>query len=174
MAYFGALLTRADQQWEAHDVDVDELEDLDNLVELMRGEPADDGTALLVIEQEDTWFALVRLDGEDEPRVFVSDVAAATRSAYGEVLLVSELPLVAPVSEAADHDPGEADEDDDAVFDEGLVAEAGPAGDAGLLSDFGLPAERLVDLCDDATLPAEALAEVAVVIGAGDELEAVR
>lgn len=172
MAYFGALLTRADQQWEVRDVDVDELEDLDSLVELMRGE-ADDGSALLVIEQEDAWFALVRLDGEDEPRVFVSDVAAASRSAYGEVLLVSELPLITPVGVTADRDLDDEESIDDSL-DEALVSEAGPAGDADLLSDFGLSSSRLVELCDDATLPSEALADLAVAIGAGDELEAVR
>jgi putative tRNA adenosine deaminase-associated protein len=178
VAYFGALLTRTAGGWDAREVDLDEFEDLGGVTDIMR-ESADDDTALLFLEQEDTWFAVVRVDGEDDPRVFVSDVTAAARSAYGDMLLVAALPGLdhqgAPI-EAALGDVEEVDEDDEDEDedDDTAMASAGPAGDADILDDFALPPERLVELATGDILPADALAEVAEALGAADELEAVR
>ena len=35
---------------------------------------------LLLLEREDAWWAVVRVDGDEDPRVFVSDVAGAAAS----------------------------------------------------------------------------------------------
>lgn len=180
MAYFGALLTRTAGGWEAREVDLDEFEDLGGVTDIMR-ESADDDTALLFLEQEDTWFAVVRVDGEDDPRVFVSDVTAAARSAYGDMLLVAALPGLDQDGVPVEVVLGDPEETDDAEYDEGdededdpASASAGPAGDADILDDFALPPERLVELATGDILPADALAEVAAALGAADELEAVR
>jgi putative tRNA adenosine deaminase-associated protein len=179
VAYFGALLTRTAGGWEAREVDLDEFEDLGAVTDIMR-ESADDDTALLLLEQEDTWFAVVRVDGEEDPRVFVSDATAAARSAYGDMLLVAALPgldqqgepVESPLgSDDIDDDFGDDDEEDD---DDTAAASTGPAGDADILDDFALTPERLVALATGDILPAEALAEVAEALGAADQLEAVR
>ena len=41
---------------------------------------------LAFIEREDAWWAVVRVDGDEDPRVFVSDVAGAAASTYSELL----------------------------------------------------------------------------------------
>ena len=51
---------------------------------------------------------------------------------------------------------------------------SGPAGDADLLADFGVRATRLVGLCGEGMVPADALVRVAEALGAADELEEVR
>jgi hypothetical protein len=49
----------------------------------------------------------VRVDGDDEPRLFVSDLYAASHSHYG--------PLLAPAADVdSDDDPSTTDDDDDA------------------------------------------------------------
>ncbi len=97
VAYFAALLARSADRWTARDADLDEIEDVAGLVELMREVPQDDDeedepdTTVLFLEQEDVWFAVVRLDAEEDPRLFVSDVAAVSRSAYADLLLSGDL-----------------------------------------------------------------------------------
>ncbi len=56
-----------------------------DLADLAREAAVDDDTVLVFIEQEDAWFGVVRVDGEEDPRVFLSDAAAAARSSYGEI-----------------------------------------------------------------------------------------
>ncbi|NEB69935.1 hypothetical protein G3I39_23195, partial [Streptomyces fulvissimus] len=88
---FAALLARTEVGWEASDTDLDDVETLSDLTDLAREATTDDDTVLAYIEQEDTWFGIVRVDGEDDPRIYVSDAAAAARSSYGEMLLTDEL-----------------------------------------------------------------------------------
>lgn len=208
MAYFAALLTRSADRWVARDADLDEIEDVAGLVELMREAPEEQDeqeepdTAVLFLEQEDLWFAVVRLDAEEDPRLFVSDLAAASRSAYGELLLSTGLDALGPDGRPAE--PEEAagpdgldgafaadDEDDEAALAAAAAARPdlaaldedesarrpvhnGPAGDAELLADFGVRASTLVGLCGKNMVPADALADLAEALGAADELEEVR
>jgi putative tRNA adenosine deaminase-associated protein len=192
VAYFAALLKRSTDRWQARDADLDEIEDIAGLVEFMREVPDDEeeeeeepDTTVLLLEQEEHWFAVVRLDAEEDPRVFVSDMAAASRSAYGELLLSFSLTPIGPDGEPED----EADDDEAAAEDEEApdledLAEiepderrplpSGPAGDPLLLEDFDVPAAKLAALCRKGLLPADALAEVAEALGASEELEEVR
>ncbi|KOG87495.1 hypothetical protein ADK38_25130, partial [Streptomyces varsoviensis] len=84
--YFAALLARTEDGWQASDTELDNVETLSDLADLARESAVDDDTVLVFIEQEDAWFAVVRVDGEDDPRVYLSDAAAATRSSYGAML----------------------------------------------------------------------------------------
>ncbi|MEU1187998.1 hypothetical protein [Streptomyces sp. NPDC005859] len=181
--YFAALLARTEDGWEASDTELDDVETLSDLAELAREASPDDDTVLVLIEQEDSWFGVVRIDGEEDPRIFVSDAAAAARSSYGEILLTDEL---------LGRDPGDDDdldaldldgtedgenEDDDEDEDEGAVstvngsAEAvphGPVGDAGILDDLGVGEKEL------RSLSADAVTEIADALGASEVLETVR
>jgi putative tRNA adenosine deaminase-associated protein len=194
VAYFAALLARSTDRWQARDADLDEIEDVAGLVEFMREVPDDEEedepeTVVLLLEQEDVWFAVVRLDAEEDPRLFVSDAAAVSRSAYGDLLLTGGLiPLGPDGSPSEEPVPGVAeDEEDDADGerpDLAALAEAdpgarrplhsGPAGDPELLADFGVRTTRLVGLCRGGLPPADALADLAEALGAADELEEVR
>jgi putative tRNA adenosine deaminase-associated protein len=100
VAYFAAVLTRSADRWEARDVDLDDIEDVAGLLHVMRETSEDEDfepeSALLLLEQEDLWFAVIRTDVDEDPRVFVSDFTAAGRSAYAELLFAAGLLPVSP------------------------------------------------------------------------------
>jgi putative tRNA adenosine deaminase-associated protein len=188
VAYFAAVLARTDGGWDVSETELDTVETLADLADLARESAQDDDSVLIFIEQEDAWFAVVRVDGEDDPRIFVSDGAAAARSSYGSVL-TDELidsedfdDLDALVADVDDDDEesgfdgaaaGSDDEDEDDA-DGPLGAQAGPLGDSDLLADFGLAARELLALAAAGAVPGDALAEIADALGAGEVLEAVR
>ncbi|MFB6836654.1 hypothetical protein [Streptomyces sp. NPDC056361] len=177
--YFAALLARTEDGWEASDTELDDVETLSDLAELAR-EASDDDTVIVYIEQEDAWFGIVRIEGEEDPRIYVSDGAAAARSSYGEILtreilgddLDAELDELAsldldgtedgePLSDEADGD----DEDGDEAA--GAVPSA-PVGDSLVLADLGLSEREL------RALDSDALSVIADALGASEVLEAVR
>ncbi|MEU2658138.1 hypothetical protein ABZ615_22780 [Streptomyces sp. NPDC007325] len=181
--YFAALLARTEDGWEASDTELDDVETLADLADLAREAAADEGeTVLVFIEQEDAWFGIVRVDGEDDPRVYVSNAAAAARSSYGEILTSELLGDDDPDSELdeldrltaldgtedgePEHTPG--DDEDDASAGSAGIAPAGPLGEGRILADLGLSERGLLAVTEDA------LGEIADAIGASDILEAVR
>lgn len=177
--YFAALLARTEDGWEASDTELDDVETLSDLADLAREASPDEDTVLVLIEQEDSWFGVVRIDGEEDPRIYVSDAAAAARSSYGELLLTDELlgrePGDDDVLDALDLDGTEDGEDqEDEDDDEGGAsgsAEAvphGPVGDPGILDDLGVSEKELKALSEDA------LSEIADALGASEVLETVR
>ncbi|MFC8720948.1 hypothetical protein [Kitasatospora sp. NPDC057198] len=192
MAYFAAVLARTGAGWDVSETELDDVETLADLTDLAREAAEDEDTVLVFIEQEDAWFAVLRIDGEDDPRIFVSDAAAAARSSYGAVL----------TDELIEQD-GEADFDDldglvagldadDEAEDEdeadGAAAAAddeepaggrggnpvGPIGDSELLTEFGMTAADLLELAGEGAAPGDALGEIAEALGCGEVLEAVR
>ncbi|MCF3964627.1 tRNA adenosine deaminase-associated protein [Streptomyces fuscigenes] len=190
--YFAALLARTEDGWEASDTDLDDVETLADLTDLAREASVDEDVVLLFIEQEDAWFGILRVEGEDDPRIYVSDAAAAARSSYGEIL-IDELTggdeddasadldldtLDLDGTEDGEAEPSENDTDDtdgpdDADDPRDLRAGAGehptgPVGDRGILTDLGLAESELLDVETDA------MAEIAEALGATDVLETVR
>ncbi len=122
MAYFAALLARSADEWRARDVDMDEVDDGMGLVEFIREacEDEEPDTAVVLLEREDAWFAVVRLDLDEDPRVFASDLAGVSRSGYADLLTAGSLPPVGPNGEplealagaaVAQAVPDEVDED---------------------------------------------------------------
>ncbi|MEV5433499.1 hypothetical protein [Streptomyces sp. NPDC052701] len=180
--YFAALLARTEDGWEASDTELDDVETLSDLADLAREASPDEDTVLVLIEQEDAWFGVVRVDGEDDPRIYVSDATAAARSSYGEILLTDELLGREPGDDGPDLDAldldgtedGEDDEDDEADEDGGAAAGSaeavphGPVGDAQILEDLGVSEKELRSLSEDA------LTEIAEALGASETLETVR
>ncbi|MFD1829071.1 MULTISPECIES: tRNA adenosine deaminase-associated protein [Streptomyces] len=178
--YFAALLARTEDGWEASDTELDEVETLADLADLAREAAEDDEPVLVCIEQEGAWFGVVRVEGEDDPRIFVSDAAAAARSSYGEILLTDELlgrdpddgddlDLLVDLDGTEDGDPVQGDEDDEDGAEAVGSVPAGPVGDTGLLADFGLGEKDLLSLTSH-----DALSEIADALGCTDMLEAVR
>lgn len=178
--YFAALLARTEVGWEASDTELDDVETLSDLSDLAREAAAeagaDDDTVLVYIEQEDAWFGVVRMDGEEDPRIYISDAAAAARSSYGEILLTDELLGKEPDDaedelDALDLDGTEDGEPDTAADGDGddEFVPAGPLGDSGLLADLGVPDKDLRGL-----RVGDALSEIADALGAAEVLEAVR
>lgn len=146
MPYFTAGLIRDGKTWAACDVDVDSYADLHDLTAGLRTYAVDDETVVLLIEHEDEWFALVRVDADEDPRVFVSDGAAAAASPYAAVL-------------------GYEDEE---------LAE-GPIGEADVLDDAGFSSDALLELCGDDGVPTgDAVAVMAEAAGFADVVDAMR
>ncbi|MFJ7292457.1 tRNA adenosine deaminase-associated protein [Streptomyces collinus] len=179
--YFAALLARTEDGWEASDTELDDVETLSDLADLAREASPDEDTVLVLIEQEDAWFGVVRVDGEEDPRIYVSDAAAAARSSYGEILLTDELlgrdPDDGDDLDALDLDgteDGDSDEDDDDAEDgAGPAGSAesvphGPVGDALILDDLGVSEKEL------RLMSTEAVTEIAESLGASETLETVR
>ncbi|MFY1677753.1 MULTISPECIES: hypothetical protein [unclassified Streptomyces] len=177
--YFAALLARTEDGWQASDTELDDVETLSDLADLAREASPDEDTVLVLIEQEEGWFGLVRVDGEEDPRVYVSDAAAAARSGYGEILLTDELLGREPSDDGADLDALDLDGTEDGEPEvahgaDGVATEAdstiphAPVGDAGLLKEFG------VGEADLRSMTGEALGQIAEALGASEVLETVR
>ncbi|MEV8088733.1 tRNA adenosine deaminase-associated protein [Streptomyces nigra] len=174
--YFAALLARTEDGWEASDTELDDVETLSDLADLAREASPDDDTVLVLIEQEDAWFGVVRIDGEEDPRIYVSDAAAAARSSYGEILLTDELLGREPGDDGADLDSldldGTEEPDGDSDDEEGGDGDAvphSPVGDSEILDDLGVGEKELKSL--DAE---DALGAIAEALGASEVLETVR
>ncbi|MCJ1678796.1 hypothetical protein MTF65_15870 [Streptomyces sp. APSN-46.1] len=181
--YFAALLARTEDGWEASDMELDAVESLSDLIDLARSAAVDDDTVVALIEQEDAWFGVIRVDGEEDPRYFVSNASAASRSSYGSMLTdellgsdeeddeLDELDLDGTEDGEEDAIAAFTDEDDDADEEGGTGAEpvpAGPLGDPRLLDDLGVSHKQLM------TLDGDPLTEIADSLGATEVLEAVR
>ncbi|WP_307680125.1 hypothetical protein [Streptomyces sp. V4I2] len=178
--YFAALLARTEDGWEASDTELDDVETLSDLADLAREASPDEDTVLVLIEQEDAWFGVVRIDGEEDPRIYVSDAAAAARSSYGEILLTDELLGRDPDDDEPDLDAldldgtedGEAEDEEDeeeaATAGPGELVPHGPVGDIQILDDLGVSEKELKSLSEDA------VTEIAEALGASEVLEAVR
>ncbi|MFJ7151241.1 hypothetical protein ACIQVT_24080 [Streptomyces sp. NPDC100445] len=177
--YFAALLARTEDGWEASDTELDDVETLSDLADLAREASPDEDTVLVLLEQEDAWFGVVRVDGEEDPRIYVSDAAAARRSAYGELLLTDELLGREPGADdgpdldALDLDGTEDGESDDAEEEDAAPAADSvphsPVGDSEILDDLGIDEKQLRALDAD-----DALSTIAEALGASEVLETVR
>jgi putative tRNA adenosine deaminase-associated protein len=146
VSYFAAVFARTEQGWVGAQADLADAEGADDVADLMRevameteGDPV-----LLLLEQDDEWFAVMRLDGEDDPRAFVSDARALTgRPAE----LLGQFVAEVPDSEVS--------------------------GEAALLEDLGVEAKRLLEL-SDRVLPGDALLAVAEEAGFAEEFDRLR
>jgi putative tRNA adenosine deaminase-associated protein len=145
--YFAAVFARTETGWIGADADLSEILSLDDVADLMRETAVEamGDLVLMLVEENDTWFAVMRLDGDDDPRLFISDPEAGRTSKIAAL-------LVEPLGELSD---------------------AEPAGDMTLLDDLGTEADRLVELSERA-LPGDALTIVAEQAGFVDEFDRLR
>jgi putative tRNA adenosine deaminase-associated protein len=173
VAYFTAVVARAGSAWRARDVDLEEDGGLDDLADVLRSVAVDDEPVIAVLEHEDEWFALFRVDGDDDPRLFVSDLPSASQSGFAD--------LLAPAAEVeiADEEAGPADVEDDADEEDDEPTPVGGgavwAGDVDILEDLGVPGpalRRLVEEHDED--PAAVIADVGERVGFAELLEALR
>jgi putative tRNA adenosine deaminase-associated protein len=157
VTYFAVAVARTSSGWSGQEVDLAGVDDIDALADLLRDEAEDaDGPALLLLEEDDEYVGVVRVDGDDEPRVFLSDRRSATASG-----------LARPLAEAIGDVPP--------VEEEGTRPAAEPLGDPALLDDLGISSERLLDLCaEEGMLPADVMSALGEDIGFLEVLERAR
>lgn len=183
--YFAALLARTEDGWEASDTELDDVETLSDLTDLAREASVDEDTVLVFIEQEDAWFGVLRVEGEEDPRIYVSDAAMAARSSYGEILTDellggddNDLDDALDTLDLDGTEDGETEEQEDTDDTDGGTGAAaaagagavpaGPAGDRGILADLGLSEAELL------ALETDAMSEIADALGASEVLETAR
>jgi putative tRNA adenosine deaminase-associated protein len=148
--YFSVVFARTDAGWIGTEVDLSEVAGVDDIIDIMREtavETAGD-TVVLLVEEEDEWFAVVRLDDGEDPRVFLSDPRATLTSELARMLYE------------------QIGDSRDAVSDK-------PAGDTGLLADLGTDPAQLTRL-GERRLPGDALSVVAEQAGFAEEYERLR
>nr|WP_296073420.1 tRNA adenosine deaminase-associated protein [uncultured Actinoplanes sp.] len=169
MSTFAAAVARGKNGWTASELDLTGLADIDEVVDALRDVEPDADVALLFVESDDQYLAILRLDEGEDLRVFGSDSAFAEESRIGSVLLGE---IEAPALELDDLT---ATADDDEADEPAADPDADPVGDAELLNDLGINANRLLSLCgQEGMLPSDVTAEICQRIGCGDEVEELR
>jgi putative tRNA adenosine deaminase-associated protein len=165
MSYFAATLTREGDRWAVDDVDIADCESLADLGDLLRDMAGD--VRLLVIEQDDEYAAIVRLDDDgDDPRAFLSDGHAA--DAYPMAALVAE-----DLAEIGDE--GEDDGEDLLEGEAPQTHDSNPFGDPDIVEDLGTSAADLLAMCAHiGTLPVDLLVAVCEKAGCGPAFEELR
>jgi putative tRNA adenosine deaminase-associated protein len=144
---FAVAVVREEGSWEATALPPHMATDLQVLIAALR-QQATEGSALGLVSVEDDYFVLVRVTG-DEVRLLLSDVTAATESAFAR-----------EVVEMLGRPPPDEDE---AVL---------PVGDLAIVADLGVDAMELGALCDEIDLyPDEVLADIANRLGFGDQFD---
>lgn len=157
MAQTAIALARKGHRWTGQEIDLGEVEDLDGFADALRD--LGGGTALGFVEENDEYLGIVRVDGDDDPRVFVSDRRVIDTSDLANRLFEDALPISTQF------------EDDE----EGTVPEADLAGDVELLADLGTSGDVLVELlAEEGMLPADVVSEVCERAGCLDVLDEVR
>jgi len=160
MSYFAAVLTRVGGRWRAEEVEVDACESLSDFGELLRDRPGD--VRLLVLEQDDEYAAIVRLDDDAaEPGAFLSDGHAA-----------DNFPLAAVIAEdLAEIGEDELQDDEDAP----PAHDSAPFGDPDVVEDLGTSASDLLAMCaHPGALPMDVLLAICEKAGCGEAFEELR
>ncbi|GIJ21943.1 tRNA adenosine deaminase-associated protein [Micromonospora lutea] len=174
MSYFAAAVVREKGGWTAADLNLRGAADIDEVADRLRDVAPDADLSLLFVEADDTYLVILRLDEGEDLRVFGSDSAYAEESRLG-ALLVGDLKTsvtgLDDSEEARTTTTGDGEDGDQPAVD----PEADPVGEADLLTDLGIPAQRLLALCaHEGMMPADVTAEVCQVLGCVDDVEELR
>lgn len=187
MSYFAAIFTLNNDEWHEHDLDVDEVETLSDVLDLMENADDEASEAVAIVEHEDEWFGVLRQTANGALRVFLSDADAVAQSPAADVFAdyLEEKPD-AYEADTADGDlddppaadlPDEDDEDDDE--DPGTMLELDTqenwVGDADLFADAGVSADDLTAQVDEyGSDTGRVLAYLGERVGFGEQLEDAR
>jgi putative tRNA adenosine deaminase-associated protein len=149
--YFAAVFAQTEAGWVGTEADLAEAKLMDDVSDLLRESALETGgdPVVLLLEEDDEWFAVLRLDGEEDPRVFLSDTRAIISSELAGLLYQF-------IGAAEDAPDGGVD--------------GTPDGDRELLEDLGADAQELDDL-SQRSLPTDALLIVAERAGFADEFD---
>ncbi|RFU42610.1 hypothetical protein DZF91_05660 [Actinomadura logoneensis] len=134
MSYFAAVFARTPQGWVGTEAALAEAESVDDIADQLREAAVESygDSVVLLVEQEDDWFAIVRLDGDDEPRAYVSAVRDDRLAGLFQPL----------VGDAPDGDPS---------GDASLLTDLGVDGEQlGELGERSLPGDALLTIAEAA------------------------
>jgi len=157
---FAAVLARRGDRWRAEEISLTDCESIDDIADVARDFSGD--LRLVLIEQDDEYAAIVRIDDEDDdPRAFLSDGHAA--DAY---------PLAAVLAEdLVEIGEDELSDDEDAP----PAHDSAPFGDAEIVDDLGTSPTDLLAMCaHEGTLPMDVLMAVCEKAGCGEAFDDLR
>jgi putative tRNA adenosine deaminase-associated protein len=160
MSAFAAVLFRTGGTWRAEEVSLEDCESVADIADVARDLRGH--VRLVVIEQDDEYAAIVRVDNDDDdPRAFLSDGHAA-----------DVYPLAAVVAEdLAEIGEDELSDDEDAP----PAHDSAPFGDAEIVEDLGTSPADLIAMCaHEGTLPIDVLVAVCEKAGCGDAFDDLR
>lgn len=175
MSHFAAVAARTDDGWHSTEIELDGLADIDAVAEVLRDASVDDGPVLLFVEEDDEWFAIVRVDGVGEPRTFISDARVVPGSELASLVYEEEA-----VEDVLEEPQSSLDDDDDDVeLDEeeepATRPDTEPRGATDVLADFGISASQLLAMCaEEGMLPADVITAVCERLGCAEEIEVYR
>jgi len=169
MSYFAALLTRTGSTWEVREASLDGCESLADIGEVLRD--AEGEVRLVLIEQDDEYAAIVRLDDDaDDPRAFLSDGRAADSYPIAE-FIAEDLEEAGAGDDVAD----ELADDEDLDVAAPPTHESTPLGDAETVDDLGTGADELLEMCaHEGTLPMDLLVSICEKAGCGAAFDELR
>jgi len=173
MSYFAALLSRSGDAWQVEEASLAGCESVADIGDVLRDAAGD--VRLVLIEQDDEYAAVVRLDDDaDDPRAFLSDAHAA--DSYAVAGFIAE-----DLDEIGQSDDEDQDVDPDEDVEDLLGASAPPThesvplGDAEIVADIGTGAIELLEMCaHEGTLPIDVLVSVCDKAGCGQAFEDLR
>ena len=160
MSHFACVLARTGDRWRAVEVSLDECESLSDIADLAFD--VDGELRLVVIEQDDEYAAIIRIDDQDDdPRAFLSDGHAA-----------DHYPIAAVIAEdLIEIGEDELDGDEDAP----PAHDSAPFGDPDIVEDLGTSAADLLAMCaHEGTLPMDVLVAVCEKAGCGTVFDDLR
>lgn len=160
MSSFACVVARADASWAAEEVSVEGCESIEELADVARDFDGD--LRLLLIEQDDEYAAIIRVDEDDDtPRAFLSDGHAA-----------DSYPIAAVVAEdLVEIGEDELGDDEDAP----PAHDSAPFGDPEIAEDLGTSASDLLAMCNhEGTLPIDVLVAVCEKAGCGEVFDDLR
>jgi putative tRNA adenosine deaminase-associated protein len=159
MTYFAAVIARVGDRWTSTEIDIADCESLTDIADVARD--VDGEVRLVVIEEDDEYAALIRVDEDEDPRAFLSDGHAA--DAYPMAAVVAE--------DLTEIGEDELSDDEDAP----PAHDSAPFGDADIVEDLGTSAADLLAMCaHEGTLPIDLVVAVCEKAGAADSFDAVR
>ena len=174
MSYFAAAVVRGSSGWTSSEVDLSGVADIEEVADRLRDLDGASSAAVMFVESDDSYLVILRLDEEDDLRVFGSDAVFAEESRLGALLLGDVEEPVLEIEDVIDVEET-ADEDDESPTVPAAPPDADPVGDADLLADLGVPGHKLLQLCaHEGMLPSDITAEICQMMGCADEMEELR
>ncbi|MGN6613240.1 MAG: tRNA adenosine deaminase-associated protein [Angustibacter sp.] len=160
MGPFAAVLARTDDRWLVSELDVTDCESVVDIADCARDFPGE--VRIVLIEQDDEYAAIVRIDDEDDdPRAFLSDGHAA-----------DSYPLAAVIAEDLVEIGEDSLSDDE---DAPPAHDSAPFGDAEIVEDLGTSAADLLAMCaHEGTLPIDVLVAICEKAGCGEAFDDLR
>jgi putative tRNA adenosine deaminase-associated protein len=159
VAHSAIAMTRNASGWRGEEHELNEIEDLDSLTDEFRQGVGT--TVVIFVEEDDEWLGIVRIEGDDDPQVFLSDRRSLETSDLANRIFSDALPVLPP--------PGAEDDDDTPR------PQAEAVGDIDLLSDLGTAGDVLIELCaEEGLLPGDVVSALCERAGCLNVLDEIR